>query len=180
MDARFQAKVTGIANVVKGSEAADHLKANLPPQMHPTEVGDFLSFTTTHFEAERLVAWYGGKNMGSVNQWLYLSSNGKVVKQGQRVKSEADIPATRMAYVNEKGSVIPVSFPVGVEAGMTGTVHVVYAFDNVPTSGSAIITFDLPSAMTKSGGSGFTTGPLIVPPQEFAKLEVLNETRQSA
>lgn len=34
--------------------------------------------TSYYKTGERMVAWYGGKNMGSVTQWLYPSNNGRL------------------------------------------------------------------------------------------------------
>ena len=36
--------------------------------------------TSYYKTGERMVAWYGGKNMGSVTQWLYPSNNGRLAE----------------------------------------------------------------------------------------------------
>ncbi len=39
--------------------------------------------TSYYKTGERMVAWYGGKNMGSVTQWLYPSNNGHLADNSQ-------------------------------------------------------------------------------------------------
>lgn len=120
------------------------------------------------FTGERLIAWYGGKNQGSVNQWRFLSKNKMVIRKGQEVEVAKKIHAARAIYSGDMSV-----FNVGVPAGYRGTVERVHG-DNVPTKGDAVIIFRLPEKWDnyQTGGGGGTTGPLLVDVKEFAKLVV--------
>jgi len=121
---------------------------------------------------ERMVAWLGGKNMGAVTQWLYPSSNGKVLKIGASVKTVKSFEAYRMETSGTKAlAIFPQKLPVGLE----GKVVFLHSIGNAPTSGNALIAFDLPKAFQETdttGGAGQTLGALLCLTTDFQHLEI--------
>ena len=121
---------------------------------------------------ERMVAWLGGKNMGSVTQWLYPSNNGKVLKIGASVKTVKSFQAYRMEASGTSALGI---FPQKLPEGLLGKVVFLHSIGNAPTSGNALITFDLPTAFQETdttGGAGQTLGALLVLTTDFQHLEI--------
>ena len=123
-------------------------------------------------KGERMVAWLGGKNMGSVTQWLYPSNNGKVLKIGASVKTVKSFQAYRMEASGTSALGI---FPQKLPEGLKGKVVFLHSIGNAPTSGNALITFDLPTAFQETdttGGAGQTLGALLVLTTDFQHLEI--------
>ena len=128
--------------------------------------------TSYYKTGERMVAWYGGKNMGSVTQWLYPSNNGKVLKIGSKVRVLQSFEAFRMETSRAKALAV---FPQKLPENLEGTVVFLHSIGNAPTSGNALITFDLPKAFQETdttGGAGQTLGALLVITTDFQHLEV--------
>lgn len=121
---------------------------------------------------ERMVAWLGGKNMGAVTQWLYPSSNGKVLKIGASVKTVKSFEAYRMETSGTKALAI---FPQKLPVGLKGKVVFLHSIGNAPTSGNALVAFDLPEAFQETdttGGAGQTLGALLCLTTDFQHLEI--------
>ena len=121
---------------------------------------------------ERMVAWIGGQNKGCVSQWLYPSSNGKVLKTGATVVVVKSFQAFRMETSGDDALGI---FAQTLPEGLEGHVEFIHSIGNAPTSGNALITFKLPHSFEESdvtGGAGKTLGTLLCRTKDFHNLEV--------
>ena len=122
---------------------------------------------------ERMVAWIGGKNMGSVTQWLYPSRNGKVLKIGTKVKVVKPFEAFK---TETSGTDALGIFAQNLPVGLQGKVVFLHCIGNSPTSGNALIAFDLPESFQETdttGGAGQTLGALLTMHTDFKNLEVV-------
>lgn len=136
------------------------------------EEGKMVQSKSYYKTGERMVAWLGGKNMGAVTQWLYPSGNGKVLKIGSKVKVLKSFEAFRMETSRTKALAV---FPQSLPEGLSGTCVFLHSIGNAPTSGNALITFDLPKEYQdadKTGGAGQTLGALLVLTTDFQHLEI--------
>lgn len=135
-----------------------------------------LDADTSYYKlGERIIAWHGGINRGSVTQWLYPSSNGEALKIGCKVKVLKSFRAFRMETSGAKGmealSVFPQLLPVDLE----GTVTYLHTVGNAPTSGDALINYELPRIFEEvdvTGGAGQTLGVLVTLTSDFSNLHV--------
>eukprot|EP00435_Cladocopium_sp_Y103_P066461 s49_g28.t1 len=137
--------------------------------------GTLKADTSFYKLGERIIAWHGGINRGSVTQWLYPSSNGQALRIGCKVKVLTPFRAYRMETSGAKGhealSVFPQMLPVDLE----GTVTYLHAIGNSPTSGDALINYELPRIFEEvdvTGGAGQTLGVLVTLTSDFNNLHV--------
>lgn len=132
---------------------------------------------------ERIIAWFGGINRGSVTQWLYPSKNNQVLKIGCKVQVSEPFHAFRMGSTDfnmdepeksrdDQGLGI---FSQLLPKGLEGSVLFLHDVGNAPTSGNALINYGLPQEFKEAGitgGAGQTLGPLLTLTQDFGKLKV--------
>ena len=98
-----------------------------------------------------------------------------MVKTGAKVRLVYDSEGHRIEVDIEEGVDGDfVDIPDPLPAGLNGTVVYMMNGGNLPTSGMAIVNWDLPSDLTKTGGAGSTMGPMIMNTAEFHKMEVLD------
>merc|ERR1712050_248578 len=142
--------------------------------MDRKEVGPASEYT-----GERLLGFYGGKNQGTVIQWLRPSHNKKVIRAGLRVKAREDLTTFRQEISRDPGSGEVeglVNFLDPIAAGMTGTVVFMMNGGRVVTSGNAVVVFDLPSYMEGTLNAGASSGPVVVLSSDFGKLDVVEDS----
>ncbi|CAK9105368.1 unnamed protein product [Durusdinium trenchii] len=135
-------------------------------------------------KGERVVAWFGGQNRGSVTQWLYPSGDEEVLKVNCKVEVQEPFYAFRMGPAETEqtdedaedgdGEGLGV-FEQLLPRGLEGWVVFIYDVGNAPTSGNALINYDLPKEFKEqgvTGGTGQTLGPLLTLTKDFSKLSV--------
>eukprot|EP00913_Durusdinium_trenchii_P009141 g8591.t1 len=140
-------------------------------------------------KGERVVAWFGGQNRGSVTQWLYPSGDEEVLKVNCKVEpfyafrmGPAETEQTDEDAEDGDGEGLGV-FEQLLPRGLEGWVVFIYDVGNAPTSGNALINYDLPKEFKEmgpvfgqeqgvTGGTGQTLGPLLTLTKDFSKLSV--------
>lgn len=139
------------------------------------ETGKMKVEPTQLYSGERLLGFYGGKNQGTVIQWLRPSNNSQVIRTGLRVMAREPFVPFRLEIDSSSGHNNLAAFGDKILAGMSGEVVFMMNGGRVVTSGNAVIDFDLPKDFEKTQNCGASTGPLLVLSTDFWKLDVVEE-----